>query len=165
MEKHGLAVALHVLIESNAWPSLGQDYSKRGLATLQRIRSEIVTVQFDQVEGVQENAFVMVPVANAIEQRDAVVITGNRLPVDDARARAQPGQRLDDQREAISQIIAGTAVEPHLCARLASDDPKAIVLDLVQPSAAGRQLISLAWEARRNEFAERIRVRQPWQAQ
>jgi hypothetical protein len=82
--KHGLAVALHVLVESNAWPSLGQDYSKRGLATLQRIRSEIVTVQFDQVEGVQENAFVMVPVANAIEQRDAVVITGNRLPVDDA---------------------------------------------------------------------------------
>jgi len=54
--KLGLAVALHVLVESNAWPSLGQDYSKRGLATLQRIRSEIVTVQFDQVEGVQATA-------------------------------------------------------------------------------------------------------------
>ena len=51
-----------------------------------------------RVEGIQENAFVMVAVANAIEQRDAVVITGNRLPVDDARARAQPGQRLDNQR-------------------------------------------------------------------
>src|SRR4029077_286376 len=112
--KLGRAVALHVLVESNAWPSLGQDYSKRGLATLQRIRSEIVTVQFDQVGGVQENAFVMVPVANAIEQRDAVVITGNRLPVDDARARAQPGQRLDDQREAVCEVIARAAVEPHL---------------------------------------------------
>jgi hypothetical protein len=30
--KYGLAVALHVFIESNAWPSLGQDQVKRGLA-------------------------------------------------------------------------------------------------------------------------------------
>jgi len=149
--KLGLAVALHVLVESNAWPSLGQDYSKRGLATLQRIRSEIVTVQFDQVEGVQENAFVMVPVANAIEQRDAVVITGNRLPVDDARARAQPGQRLDDQREAVCEVIARAAVEPHLRAVLASYDPKPIVLDLVQPLAARRKVIGFSWEARRDE--------------
>jgi hypothetical protein len=60
-------------------------------------------------------------------------------------------QRLDDQREAIREIIAGTAVEPHLCAALLGDDPKTIVLDLVQPLAAGRQLISLTWEARRDE--------------
>jgi hypothetical protein len=56
-----------VLIESNAWPSLGQDNLKLGLAALQRIRSEIVAVQFDHVEGVQDNAFVTVAVANAIE--------------------------------------------------------------------------------------------------
>jgi hypothetical protein len=93
----------------------------------------------------------MVAVANAIERRDTVVITGNRLAVDDAGARAQAGQRLDDQREAIGEIIAGTAVEPHLRAVLPGDDPKAIVFDLMQPLAAGRQLISLAWEARRDE--------------
>ena len=107
----------------------------------------------------------MVAVADTIERSDAAVITGDRLAVDDAGARAQASQCLDNGREAIGELIARAAVEPHLCARLASDDPKAIVLDLVQPSAAGRQLISLAWEARRNEFAERIRVRQPWQAQ
>jgi hypothetical protein len=45
--KHGLAVALHVLVEPNAWAGLGQDHLKVGLAALQRIRSEIVTVQFD----------------------------------------------------------------------------------------------------------------------
>ena len=39
-------------------------------------------------------------------------------------------------REAMSEVIAGTAVEPHLCALLAGDDPKAIVLDLMQPFAA-----------------------------
>jgi hypothetical protein len=50
--KYYLAFALYVLVESNAWPSLGQDKLKRGLAALQRIRSEIVAIQFDQVEGV-----------------------------------------------------------------------------------------------------------------
>jgi hypothetical protein len=57
--KYGLAVAFHVLVESNAWPSLGQDHLKRDIAGLQRITPEIVGVQFDQIEGVQENAFVM----------------------------------------------------------------------------------------------------------
>jgi hypothetical protein len=93
----------------------------------------------------------MVAVADTIERRDAIVITGNRLAVDDARARTQANQRLDNQWEAIGEIIAGTAVEPHLRAVLPGDDPKAIVLDLMQPLAAGRQLISLAWEARRDE--------------
>ena len=48
----------------------------------------------------------MVAVANAIKQSDAIVITGNRLAVDDAGARAQAGQRLDDERKAVRQIIA-----------------------------------------------------------
>jgi len=43
-----------------------------------------------------------------------------------------------------------TRKEP-LCALLAGNDPKPIVLDLVQPLAFGGQLISLAWEARRDE--------------
>jgi len=78
----------------------------------------------------------MAAVANAIERSDAAVITGNRLPVDDAGARAQAGQRLDNQREAIGEIITRAAVEPHLCAALAGDDPKPVVLDLVQPLPA-----------------------------
>jgi len=59
-----------------------------------------------------------------------------KVAVHDAGARAQAGQRLDDQREALGEVIAGTAVEPHLCAHLAGDDPKAIVLDLMQPFAS-----------------------------
>ena len=33
----------------------------------------------------------------------------------------------------------------------AGDDAEAVVLDLVQPLAAGRQLIGFGWEARRDE--------------
>ena len=70
--------------------------------------------------------------------------------VDDAGARAQAGQCLDDQWKAIGQVIARTTIEPHLRGSLASSDAEAIVLDLVQPLAAGRQLIGFGWEARRD---------------
>jgi hypothetical protein len=93
----------------------------------------------------------MVAVANAIERSDAVVITGNRLPIDDAGARAQAGQCFDGKRKTIREIIARAAVELHLCAHLAGDDPKPVVLDLVQPCAARRQFIGFGWEARRDE--------------
>jgi hypothetical protein len=43
------------------------------------------------------------------------------------------------------------AVEPHLRAGLAGDDAEAIMLDFVQPLAAGRQLIGFGGEARRDE--------------
>ena len=50
----------------------------------------------------------------------------------------RPGERLDDQREAASQVIAGAAVEPHAVAILACDDAEAIVLDFMQPQARRR---------------------------
>jgi hypothetical protein len=49
----------------------------------------------------------MAAVANAIERGDAIAIKGNRLPVDDAGARAQASQRLDDQGKTISEIMPG----------------------------------------------------------
>ena len=51
----------------------------------------------------------------------------------------------------MGEIVARTAVEPHLRASLAANDAEAVVLDLVQPLAAGRQLIGFGWEARRDE--------------
>jgi len=75
-------------------------------------------------------------VADEIERGDAIVITGDSFAVDDAGARAQPGKRINDQREAMGEIVAGTAIEPHLRAILAGNDAEAVVLDLVQPLAA-----------------------------
>jgi hypothetical protein len=43
------------------------------------------------------------------------------------------GQGLHDQREAVCQVVARPAVEPHLRAVLAGDNSKAVVLDFVQP--------------------------------
>jgi hypothetical protein len=40
----------------------------------------------------------------------------------------QPRQGFDDQREAISKVVARPAVEPHPCAVLAGNDPETVVL-------------------------------------
>jgi hypothetical protein len=98
----------------------------------------IIAVQLDQVEGIAEDVLVGALVTHEIERGHAVVIASDRFAVDNAGARAQAGQCLDDQREAMGEVVAGTAVEPHLCALLAGDNPKTVVLDLMQPLAARR---------------------------
>src|SRR5262249_53857182 len=108
-----------------------------GLADLKRIAPQVVAVQFNEVEGVEEYALVSALVPDETERGHAVVIAGDSFAVDDAGARAQACQRLDDQREAASEVVARTAIEPHPLAVLAGNDAKAIVLDLVQPLAAG----------------------------
>jgi hypothetical protein len=67
-------------------------------------------------------------VTDEIERANAVIIAGDRFAVDDAGARAQAGQRLDDEREATGEVVAGTAVESHLSASLAGNDAEAVVL-------------------------------------
>ncbi len=57
----------------------------------------------------------------------------------------------NDQREATGKIIARTAIEAHSRAVFPGNNPKAIVLDLMQPLAAGRQLRGFGWETRRDE--------------
>jgi hypothetical protein len=58
---------------------------------------------------------------------------------------------IDDQREAVGEIIAGTAVEAHARPVLSGNNPKTIVLDLVQPLAAGRQFCGFDGKAWRDE--------------
>src|SRR5262249_23733736 len=96
MGEDGRAVAFHVLVEAQAKASFGQHTSKRGLAHSQRITSQVVAVQLNEVEGVEEYALVSAVVTDEIERRHAVVIAGNSFAVDNAGARAQAGQRFDD---------------------------------------------------------------------
>jgi hypothetical protein len=51
-------------------------------------------------------------IADAVEARDPILAARHRLAVDDAGARAQAGEGLDDEREALGQVIARPAVEP-----------------------------------------------------
>jgi hypothetical protein len=96
-------LAVFVLIEPDARTSLGQHRGEVRLADFERIAAQVVAVQLYQVEGVQKHPGIVVAVAKKIEGCNAVVITGDRLAVDDAGARAQTSEGLDDQREATAK--------------------------------------------------------------
>jgi hypothetical protein len=51
----------------------------------------------------------------------------------------------------MSEAIAGAAVETNLRAFFTSNDAEAVVLDLVQPLAVGRQFRGFCRKARRDE--------------
>jgi hypothetical protein len=55
------------------------------------------------------------------------------------------------EREAIGEIIARSAVEPHPFAGLASNNPEPVVLDLVQPQLPGWRGRGIGGKAWRNE--------------
>jgi hypothetical protein len=88
------------------------------LADLKRIAPQVVAVQLDQVEGVEEYAFVSALVTDEVERGYAVVIAGDSFAVDNAGARAQACQGLDDQREAIGEVIAWTTRGPSFLAMI-----------------------------------------------
>src|SRR5262249_20515932 len=135
----------------DAVANLGELGSEGGLAEIERITSEVVAVQFDQVEGVEEYVAVIAPIANAVAGCDAVVVADDCLAVDDARPAAQMREGPSNRWKAPGEVIARTAVEPHPYAVLAGDDAEAVMLDFVNPQAARRRLVGFGWEARRDE--------------
>ena len=79
---------------------------------------------------------VVVPLGGRARSRGA--LETRSLAVEDAGARAQACQRLGDQREAMGEIVARTAIEPHPLAVLAGNDAKAVVLDFMPPARPAR---------------------------
>src|SRR5262249_44046908 len=113
MGEDGRTIALQMLVEVQSKASFGQHTSKRGLAHFQRITPHVVAIQLDQVEGVEEDTVIVAVVADEIERGNAVVIAGDSFAIDDAGTRTQACQCLNDQRKAVSEVIARTTIEPH----------------------------------------------------
>jgi hypothetical protein len=77
MGEDGLTVALDMLVEAQAKASFGQHTSQRGLAHFQGITPHVVTIQLNQVEGVEEDALVSALVTDEIERGNAVVVASD----------------------------------------------------------------------------------------
>jgi hypothetical protein len=91
------------------------------------------------------------PIPDPVERSHAIISAGDRFPVDNAGTRAQLCHSLDNEGKTVGQIVAGTAVEPNPIALLASDKPKTIVLDLVQPLLAARRSFRAAGKTWRDK--------------
>jgi hypothetical protein len=77
-----------VFVPSDTVANLGQHRSEGGFADIERITSEVVAVQFDEIERVKEYVAMIVPIANAVEGCDTIVVADDCLAVDDARPAA-----------------------------------------------------------------------------
>jgi hypothetical protein len=120
----------------------------------------------------------MSPIPDAVEAWHAVIVAGDRLAVDDAGARAQANQRLDDQREAVGQVVAGAAIEPQrswpslktsflpcasvtLYARVARDSAEAAVRARGVMGKDGRFDVAVTFDERRGYVGTHPELRAP----
>ena len=88
MSEDGRPVALNVLVPSDTVANLGQHRPEGGFADIEWITSEVVAVQFDEVERIEEYVAIIAPIANVVEGCDTIVVADDCLAVDDARPAA-----------------------------------------------------------------------------
>jgi hypothetical protein len=74
------SVLLEVLIKPQTRCRTREHLGEQCFAHGERIAPQIITVQPDQIEGVQENAIIVVSISDALEVRDSVVAARDRLP-------------------------------------------------------------------------------------
>ena len=65
----------------------------------------------------------------------------DRLAVEHARAHRQGSDRLDNEREAIREVVAVAGNQPHAIAVAVSENAKAVVFDFVNPAWARWRLL------------------------
>src|SRR5260370_26900717 len=82
-----------------------------------------------------------------LEHRDAGVVAGDRLSVNNCRCGLERLYRLADQRISLSPVIAAAREQANLAAPLADDQAVAIVLDLVNPVRPDRGLFRAGRDA------------------
>jgi hypothetical protein len=68
------AVTLHVLVELDAGRRLGEQRFEPCLARVQGLRSKVLAIKFQQVEGAGGHAPVLLPAVQGLERREAVGI-------------------------------------------------------------------------------------------
>jgi hypothetical protein len=67
-------------------PCASQQSRQRCLAPFERLAPQIVAVEFEDVERPHEDADIVAPVSDPLEQRDAVITARDRLAIEDAGA-------------------------------------------------------------------------------
>ena len=82
-----------------------------------------------------------------LEHREPVLIAGDRLAIDQARADLEPVNGLDDERIARCPIVSVPRQQAYANGIPARHEPVAVVLDFVNPVRAGRRSVGWGWEA------------------
>jgi hypothetical protein len=102
----GLAVALDMLVELDAGRRLCEQPFEPRPAHMQGLRPEVLAIEFQSVEGIEQDPVIVLPAVHVFEDRDAVGVATDRLAVDRGRAGRERRHALGYERVAVSPIVA-----------------------------------------------------------
>jgi hypothetical protein len=158
---NGVAASTDVLGQPDAVGRLAQDFGQRGAADFAWPIAHVGTVHLDDVERVEERCpRTAAPgqcEAQALEIRDAPIITNDAFAVDGGGLDRHREQRLDDRRDLVGPLLAVSS--EHAVAVASGDETKAVVLDLVDPERAVRHGARERRQARLDEASGASRRR------
>ena len=84
MAKHHVTRFHNMVVNSQPYRRIGEQSNERHPAPLDGLASQIPPIQFEQIEGIQEDAAVLAAVAQPVEARHAIPITGDGLAIEQA---------------------------------------------------------------------------------
>src|SRR5262249_58333086 len=102
---------------------------------------QVITVQ---VEGVEEHAPVIAPVAQSVEHRQAIMVASYGLAIEQARRSLERERGARDQRAPSGPGVPIAGAKPHARRIAAHKHSDAVVFDLVQPPSPSGRLLGWA---------------------
>ena len=86
-----------------------------------------------------------------LEHRESVLVAGDCFAINQAGSRLEPVHGLDDERVARCPVVPVAGEQPDAGDVAPDHHAESVVLDLVNPTGAGRRAIGAGWQAGRNE--------------
>ena len=134
-------VAVEMLVKGDAIIRAAEEIGQRVLTILKACPSDILAIEFDEIEGAQYSGVVVKPMAESFEYREAGFVDHDCLAVDDTGTDRQARDRIDDLRKARREIVAVASEEPHGIRLSPRNDTKTVVLYLVNPTGPSGRLL------------------------
>jgi hypothetical protein len=132
-----LAVASDVLVKLDSGRRLREQRFEPGLACVQRLRPKVRAVEFEQIEGIEQRAVIVLAAVKLVEDGEPAGIATDRLAVDRRRAGPQRRHGRDDQRIALRPVEAAAREQADAAVRLPGDQPITVMLNFMHPLRAG----------------------------
>ena len=119
-----------------------------------RFSTEILPVEFEEIERTKGDSMIVLAPTYHFKNGQAVLIAGDRLAIDHARARRQGRDCLIGQRKTAAQIVPVAGNQPHAAGIAPSNDAETVMLDFMQPAQSrgrlcrrrGRQGSKWGWD-------------------
>jgi hypothetical protein len=150
--EHERPVILKLRIEQQPGSWLVHELREQPPSLHERLEAQIAPAEFDEIEGAEMH--VAATAAQSIKLGKAGIVAGDRLAIDQAGGDLEPVQRPHDERKALCPVMSVASEKPHASGPAPRQQPKAVMLDLVNPVVAGWWPLDGARQARFDKVGE-----------